>query len=142
MISASPDAPVPSNLPNQKRAALLVLLGVGFVEGIADTLAQAFASLEFYQVFSLLMALLNLILLIRWFVLDAREHEFRLTKNWILALVVLMVGAAPVYFVKTRGARFWKPLLLGVLFLLALALCAGLGSVLTQLCGVEVPDIG
>ena len=126
----------PANLRKAKRDALLISLGVGFVEGIADYFVQGLAGEGLYQFFSIATMLLNLVLIIRWFVLDAREREFRLSKNWFLAFVILLGAAAPVYFVKTRGAGFWKPLILSVLFVFALGACYGLGNLLGELLGV------
>lgn len=62
-----------------------------------------------------------------WFVLDAREHDYRLTKSQFILLFAIMAFAAPVYFVRSRGRKGWKALLRFYLFLLCLALAVGAG---------------
>ena len=109
MNSASVNSPVSRNLQTRKRNVLLIFFAVSFVIGFAEVALSSVAGEGAYQIFSLLALVFNTVLLVYWFVLDAREREFNLNRNWIFGLVVIMFLVAPVYFFRTRGKRFVLP---------------------------------
>ena len=137
MNSASLNSPVSRNLQTRKRNVLLIFFAVSFVIGFAEVALSSVAGEGAYQIFSLLALVFNTVLLVYWFVLDAREREFNLNRNWIFGLVVIMFLVAPVYFFRTRGKRFVLPCMWGVLCLLLYGVCFALGVSLAELCGFE-----
>ena len=115
----------------EKRQTLWILLALAFVEGWFSWIIGEKSS--WMQPYTLLVNLVNIIFIVRWFVLDAAQRHFKLTQMWIFFFVLMALFAAPWYFFKTRGAQFWRPSGLAALFLLAIMVSATMGAVAAQL---------
>ena len=109
-----------------KSQSLWLLLALSFVEGWFHWIIGETST--WIQPFTLLTGVINLVFMVRWFILDAAERPFKLSKNWILFFVLFALLAAPVYFFKTRGWAFWRPTGLAALFLILMGTCAALGA--------------
>ena len=114
-----------------KSQTLWLLLALFFVEGWFTFVIGEKSS--YFPLYQLVCALANTVLLVRWFVLDAAQHNFRLTTTWIWCFVLIFIFTALFYFYKTRGARMWRPLLGAVGTFFAGVFSMGLGHSIAQL---------
>ena len=97
-----------------KRKTLAVLLGLVFIEGfLASLIGEDSPNARAFTIGCLLV---NAVVVMRWFFLDAKEQGFHLTKMWILMLVGFGIFAMPFYFVRTRGRKCFPPLALFLVF--------------------------
>ncbi len=102
-----------------KRQVLGVLLALALIEGfLAYMIGEESPNL---RTFNIGCSVVNAIVIMRWFFLDAKEQNFRLTKTWILMLVGFGIIITPIYFMKTCG----KKCLLPVLFFFLLIILFG-----------------
>ena len=113
-----------------KTQTLWILLALAFVEGWFRWIIGEESS--WLPLYTLLTNLVNVTFIVRWFVTDAAQHDFKLSRWWIMSFVLFALFAAPVYFFRTRGRAFWRPTGLALLFLLAIGVCAGLGAAIAQ----------
>lgn len=122
------DTPLPAQhaaIQTKKRKALGVLLVLAFLEGaIVYNIPEDSFNL---QVFHWGCLLINTVVSMQWFFLDAKERHFRLTKIWVLMLVGIGIVSMPYYLIRTRGKKCLLPLLYFLLFaaLFFIALFAG-----------------
>jgi len=72
------------------------------------------------------------LLIIYWFVLDARLRRLSLYKVVAPLWFLVPLIAAPIYFWRTRGRDKWKSMGKSVLFFLLLSLIGGIGASVAQ----------
>ncbi|BCM92357.1 hypothetical protein IAD21_04236 [Abditibacteriota bacterium] len=113
-----------------KRQVLVWLLAFALFSGFLTGLFPQDSSLEY--LWSLISLVGSTVLLMRWFVLDARLHDYRISGPMFLCLVALMAPTAIFYFFATRRFGFWKSLLKSTAFFLMFALVSGIGAAITQ----------
>lgn len=103
-------------------AAFIMGLGIGFFP--EDSGAE--------RAWNIFAGIVLLVLQMRWFVLDARLHGYRVSGPMFLCLVALMAPTSVFYFFATRRFAFWKSLLKSGLFFCTFCLVAGIGVVIVQ----------
>lgn len=111
-----------------KNITLLWFLAIVFGEGFVDYIIIIGEGSDAYRLYSLFCLILNLLFIMRWFLLDAQEHNFRISKALFITFVAVTFIAAPYYFIKTRGKRGFLSILLAVLFFLPLGVSFALGQ--------------
>jgi VIT1/CCC1 family predicted Fe2+/Mn2+ transporter len=119
------------DLQREKKFTLLSFLACTFVEGFGDFLVGEGS--DAHKVYSLLCIIINVVLMMRWVVLDAEEHEFKMTRTLFAVFVAAAFIAAPYYFVKTRGTRGILALVLALLFVFPLGISFALGQWVAEL---------
>jgi hypothetical protein len=119
-----------ANSANQRAKAITLrtFLALAFLQGAANSwLSQQTDACRFV---SLLCLGVGSILITYWFVLDAQEQKFRISKAMILMLVACSLLAAPVYFYRTRGNKTLSAIGRALLFwlLTVIVFCLGIGA--------------
>ena len=109
-----------------KNITLWLFLAFVFVEGFVDYIIGEGS--DAYRMFSLFCLVFNLLFIMRWFVLDAQERNFKISKALFITFAAVTFIAAPYYFIKTRGKRGLLSILLAVLFFLPLGISFALGQ--------------
>ena len=99
-----------------KRIVLSIFMVLAFSSGIGNYFLEE--GTDAFRTFSLLHIILSTMVLMGWFVLDARQFNYTFSKPMFIALFALMIVVAPLYFIQTRGKMAWKPILAALLFFL------------------------
>lgn len=116
----------PLNRGPAKRLTLCLYLLTIFLSGLAVQFLEEGTST--YKTVSLFFTLVGIIILMRWFFLDALEQRYKFSKPMLLGLVAFSFLAAPVYFLQTRGKAAWQPILRGLGFVILAFGVGALGS--------------
>ena len=118
-----------------KHVTLLLFLVFGLVQGFGDHLVSQGSDAS--RVYSLSCLVVNLVFIMRWFVLDAREHNFRISKALFITFAAVTFVAAPYYFIKTRGSKGLISILWAALFSLMLGMSVVAGEWIAELSNVK-----
>ena len=74
------------NIRQRKQRVLLLFLGFAYAQGFAENFFQQGSN--DYRIFSLLCIVFNAIITMRWYTLDAKEHNYKISKLMFKALVI------------------------------------------------------
>ena len=119
------DAPRDFYQPH-KTKTLWAFLGLLLLSGVAD----AFITPESgaYKAYHILSLVVFAVVIMRWYVLDAAQHHYRISKPMFFMLVGVNVLAAPFYFFATRGKGAWRAMGRALVFLLLGGIVSALGQ--------------
>ncbi len=120
----------------KKRMALVALVflyyGMGFCIPLATSVGQGMEMMV-----QLIFSLIAQVFIIYWFIVDAQERNYTISKALFLMLFALSFLAIPYYFIKTRGKKALAP----ILFCLLLLLAFGSSEALGKWVGGQMPTI-
>lgn len=120
----------------KKRMALVALMllyyGMGFCISLAAPLGQGMD-----KAVQLIFGLIAQVFIIYWFILDAKERGYTISKTLFIMLVALGFLAIPYYFIKTRRKKALAPILYCLLLLIAF----GSSETLGEWVGRQMPAI-
>jgi len=117
-----------TGIQRDKNETLGILLAFYFLKGIGDGLIGVKAGI--YPLFWLAAMICGVVFMMRWFVLDARQHKYTISKAMTIMLVAFALFTAPFYFLNTRGKGAWRTILWSFLFLLGCGFFAACGEAL------------
>lgn len=118
----------------EKRQTLWILLGLFFVAGWFSAIIGEKS--EYYPLFQMIVGLGGTAFIVRWVMLDALERRFQLTPLWIIFFILISLLAVPCYFIKTRGVKSWRPILLALGLLLLYSITAGIAELIAKAVGL------
>ena len=113
-------------IQGKKRKALLALLVLYYVWGYCDYWLQN-QDHSAAALFNFAILIVQGIFVLYWFLLNAKERNFKLSKLWCFMLFGFGLLAVPFYFVKTRGRKAMAQIGLALLVAIVFGAAYGLG---------------
>ena len=103
------------NTEKSKISVLLVVLVLSFLLGAVTTFIDDNSGT--FVALMLSYTVVTEIIILRWFIIDARERNYPLPKFAYVLFFLMTLIMIPIYFVETRGKSAWRPILLTFAFL-------------------------
>jgi len=103
------------NTQKGKISVLLAVLALSFLLGAVTYFIDIESGL--FVALMLLYTAVTEIIILRWFIIDARERGYPLPKFAYVLFFLMTLIMIPIYFVETRGKSAWRPILLTFAFL-------------------------
>lgn len=115
-----------------KIGALFGVLLVTFIWGAINNFIPEDATfsngLNILTVYMVIYTAIAEVILLRWFILDAKEQDYPLPKLAYVLFFLMTLIMIPIYFLETRKKQAWRPILLSVLFLFGMGVANKVGQ--------------